>query len=183
MSESLQTQRLFLKKITPQFVHEQFETKTAAAIQSYFNLDDAGFELLQAMHEKGMETNRISMLYFLLIEKESGIAIGDCGYHTWNAAHRRAEVFYSLRNDQFKRKGFLSEVLPLVIKYGFEKMKLHRIAGLVSRSNEPSLRLLQKQGFRFEGTLREDFVVNNVSEDSECYSLLLHEWQAANEAH
>lgn len=56
-------------------------------------------------------------------------------------------------------------------------MKLHRVAALVGRENMPSLKLLNKFGFKFEGTLREDYVVDGKNEDSECYSLLSWEWK------
>jgi ribosomal-protein-alanine N-acetyltransferase len=49
------------------------------------------------MHEKGMETHRISLLYFLLFDKETQMCIGECGFHTWKKTHRRAELFYSLK--------------------------------------------------------------------------------------
>jgi ribosomal-protein-alanine N-acetyltransferase len=49
------------------------------------------------MHEKGMETHRISLFYFLLFDKETQMCIGECGFHTWKKTHRRTELFYSLK--------------------------------------------------------------------------------------
>jgi RimJ/RimL family protein N-acetyltransferase len=39
------------------------------------------------------------------------------------------------------------------------------------------LKLLLKYGFVNEGIAREDYVVNGVSEDSHCYSLLQREFK------
>jgi len=182
MSEAtLQTNRLLLKPLTPQTLHEWFETKTLAEVKAFLNVEEAAFQLYKAMYEKGMETFRISHYSFLLIEKESNLVIGECGFHTWNPTHRRAEIFYALRRDAYKQKGFMSEALPLVIRYGFEHMNLHRIAALVAPENKPSLKLLHTQGFVFEGRLREDYVVNGTSESSDCYSLLKHEWTGNNQ--
>ena len=72
----------------------------------------------------------------------------------------------------------MTEALTPVIAYSFETMGLHRIEGLVSKENNPSIRLLERNGFSFEGTMRENYVVDGKSEDLECYSLLKHEWQA-----
>lgn len=85
-------------------------------------------------------------------------------------------MFYNLRKDSDKRKGYMTEALKEVIDYGFGKLNLHRIQAMVDNSNTPSVRLLNRFGFTKEGTMREDYVVDGKNEDSDCYSLLLHEW-------
>ena len=178
MPVSIQTRRLLLKGISPQVIHDLFNTKTEAEIKAFFGIDETGYRQYQEMHEQGMETHRLSFFSFLLIEKATDQPIGDCGFHTWNPTHRRAEIFYALRADAHKQKGYMTEALPEVIRYGFEQMNLHRIAALIAKENLPSLKLLQQHGFRFEGTMREDYVVNGINESSDCYSLLKHEWPA-----
>ncbi len=171
------TPRLILKSITPALIHELFNTKTKEELKSYFGFDDDGFEHYKTMHEKGMETHRLSLFLFLLIEKASGLPIGECGFHTWAASHNRAEVFYNMRKDDHKQKGYMTEALEAVLKYGFTDLKLHRVEALIAAENEPSLRLLLRYGFSKEGTMREDYVVNGKNEDSDCYSLLKWEWE------
>lgn len=171
------TPRLILKSITPAIIHELFNTKSREEIKAFFGFDDDAFEHYRIMHEKGMETHRISLFFFLLIDKETGLLIGECGYHTWAASHNRAEVFYNMRNEGEKRKGFMTEALEAVLKFGFTELKLHRIEALIAAENEPSLRLLLRYGFTKEGVMREDYVVDGVNEDSDCYSLLKWEWE------
>jgi ribosomal-protein-alanine N-acetyltransferase len=173
----LHTERLILKSITPAIIHELFETKSKEELISYFGFDEAGFEHYKSMHEKGMETHRLSLFLFLLIEKETNLPIGECGFHTWNASHNRAEVFYNMRNEAFKRKGLMKEALKKVLEYGYDILKLHRIEALIDSNNTPSLKLLQYYGFTKEGTMREDYVVDGKNEDSDCYSLLKWEWE------
>jgi ribosomal-protein-alanine N-acetyltransferase len=72
----------------------------------------------------------------------------------------------------------MTEVVPHVVQYGFEEMGLHRIEALVANWNTPSVKLLQKNQFVYEGIVREDYVVNDKNEDSDCYSLLKQEWQS-----
>ncbi len=119
-----------------------------------------------------METDRLSLLVFLLVEKESGRTIGQCGYHTWNRLHDRAEVFYLLSDDGDKRKGYMKEALAAVLQYGFREMRLNRIEAFVADYNEPSVRLLHHYGFRKEGTARGHYLVDGVYEDSDFYALL-----------
>jgi len=173
----LYTPRLILKSITPQIINELFESKDEEEIKLYFNVEEDGYKHLKEMYEKGMETHRFSLFYFLLIDKESDNVIGECGFHTWNKPHRRAELFYSLRNDEFKRKGFMTEALMKIIDFGFKELDLHRIEALVANWNIASIKLLENYSFMKEGTMREDYVVDGRNEDSECYSLLRWEWE------
>lgn len=172
----LQTERLILKAITPQLIHELFNTKTKDEIISYFGYNEDEYKRMYEMHIHGMEAFRHTAFYFLLLLKENYNPIGDCGYHTINHEHRRAELFYTLRNDNYKQKGYMREALQSVLNYGFNQMNLHRICALIAPENTPSKKLAQHFGFTYEGTMREDYKVNGKNEDSDCYSLLKHEW-------
>jgi ribosomal-protein-alanine N-acetyltransferase len=147
------------------------------AIKVFFGINDTGYQHYKDMHEKGMETHRHSLFYFLVVDRETNCPIGECGFHTWNRTHRRAELFYLLRNDTHKQKGYMTEVVPYVIRYGFEHMDLVRIEALLANWNTPSVRLLQQNRFTFEGTMRQHYSVNGIHEDSDCYSLLKTEWE------
>jgi len=171
------TPRLLLKNITPNLIHELFNTKNKDEIMQYFGFGESDFEHYKTMHEKGMETHRLSLFFFLLFDKQTNLPIGECGFHTLNKSHNRAELFYSLRKDANKQKGLMTEALHEVLKYGFTELNLHRIEALVANSNIPSVKLLLHYGFTKEGTMREDYVVNGKNEDSDCYSLLKWEWK------
>ncbi len=127
----LHTERLLLKGITPAIIHEFFNTKEKAEIMQFFGFDEAAYEHCKSMHEMGMETHRLSLFSFLIINKQNNQPIGQCGFHTWNSTHRRAELFYHLINDSDKQKGYMTEVLARVLDYGFSDLNLHRIEALV----------------------------------------------------
>jgi len=175
-SVELNTPRLLLKSITPAIINELFKTKSKEELLLFFNLDDPSYERLKEMNEAGMESFRVSLFYFLLIDKTSGKVIGECGFHSWNKAHHRAELYYHLKNDSDKRKGFMTEAVKEVLDFGYNQMQLHRVQALVANDNVPSIKLLERFKFTKEGTKREDYLVNGKMEDSECYSLLKHEW-------
>lgn len=174
---TLSTNRMLLKSITPAIINELFKNKNKDEIMAYFGADEAIFEHLKSMVEQGMEAYRVSSFYFLLFDKNSGKVIGECGFHTWNQPHRKAELFYSLRNENDKRKGIMSEALKVILNYGFNELGFHRVAALTAPSNEASIALLKHFGFVKEGILREDYVVNGINEDSVCFSLLKWEWE------
>lgn len=175
---TLYTSRLQLRAVTPAVVHQLAISKTKQELMDYFGFGEAGYEHFINMHQKGMETHSISFYYFLVSLKGTGLPIGDVGFHTWNAKHRRADLFYNIHNDENKQKGYMSEALTVVIEFGFTQLNLHRVAALAAKDNRPSVRLIKNNGFTFEGTMRQDYNVNGVNDDSDCYSLLKHEWES-----
>jgi ribosomal-protein-alanine N-acetyltransferase len=176
MEVTLQTPRLVLKSVTPALIRDFFTKQDKQAIMDFFGCDETGYESLKEKHEKGMETHRLSLFYFLIVSKETNRTIGECGFHTWKQSHNRAELFYMLRADSDKRKGYVSEALPVVLDYGFNELQLHRIEAFVASWNVPSVKLLVKSGFTKEATLREHYLHEGKYEDSDCYSLLKPEW-------
>lgn len=174
---TLYTPRLFLKAITPASINQLFCTHHPEEIMRLLGIDNVAYKKFEAMHQNGMETHNISMYYFILHNKQTNLPIGECGFHTWNKAHRRAELFYKLHNDDDKRKGYVTEALDEVINFGFTQLNLHRIEALVANYNIPSVKLLLRYGFTKEGILREHYDVDGKHEDSDCYSLLEHEWR------
>jgi [ribosomal protein S5]-alanine N-acetyltransferase len=173
----IQTKRLTLKSVSPANVHELFLNKSKEEIMDFFACDENTYEFYREMHEGGMETHRISLFFFRIIHSESHRVIGEFGFHTWNKTHRRAELYYNIRKEEDKKQGFMSETMENLLKFGFTTLNLHRIQALVDKENTPSVKLLQRFGFTFEGTMREDYQVDGIQEDSDCYSLLKTEWE------
>lgn len=178
-SHTLYSQRLELRPVTPEIVHQLFTSNNGeSAVKAYFQVDNIGYEHLKVRYEQGMQAYRISQFYFLLCDRNNDEILGECGFHTWNTHHHRAEVFYSIRSEHQKNKGYMSEALQEVLAFGFQTLQLHRVQALVAKDNVPSLKLLDKFNFRKEGTARQDYRVNDTFEDSEVYSLLRTEWRS-----
>ena len=169
---TLETERLILNSMTPKRVHTLFHSFSKEEIMSKLGADEQAFRNYEEMHLNGMETFQTSFYYFIIVRKDNHFPIGECGFHSWNKKHKRAELFYKLNSDSNKRKGFVSEVLPFVLEFGFKQMDLNRIEAYIADYNEPSKRLLIKNNFIKEGTLRKHYYFEGNFEDSDCYSLL-----------
>lgn len=176
--ETLETPRLILRKITPEvhtYVHTHFSEDD---IKSFFAVStDEAFERERKMFTDGLTTFNKSFLWFHLLDKVSGEHIGWCGYHTWYTGHARAEIGYGLYDDAFKNKGLMTEAMRAVIRYGFEEMKLNRIEALLADYNVPSLKLVERFGFKKEGVMRGHYFVDGKAEDSVVFGLLASEYQ------
>ncbi len=87
----------------------------------------------------------------------------------------RAEVGYWL-GVPFWGRGYTTEALGAVIRFGFEDLNLHRIyAGYFDR-NKASGRVMEKNGLKYEGRLREHVKKWDVYVDVVYHGILREEW-------
>lgn len=170
------TERLLLREMNPE-CYLQVMGLSDADIKHFFGMQsDEELVKEKERYQLGMTMSGRSFLYFHLVEKDSNLVIGWCGYHTWFPYHRRAEIGYVLNQDAYKGNGFMREAFPVILRFGFEQMNLHRIEALISPGNQPSLKLVERAGFKKEGLLREHYMNDGIAEDSIVFSLLQHEF-------
>jgi ribosomal-protein-alanine N-acetyltransferase len=112
---------------------------------------------------------------WIITELGSDTYIGDIGYLKWEPKHRRAEVGYKLDRRHWN-KGYVSEALVEVLRHGFTAMDLNRVEALVDPRNQPSIRVLEKRGFKRDGLLREYEIEYGAPVDVVMFSLLRREW-------
>ncbi|MFD2514904.1 GNAT family N-acetyltransferase [Pontibacter locisalis] len=178
----LQTDRMYLRELSPEMYGYLFSHITDDEISTYFGFKtEKELEAEKEKFQKGYATYFFSFKIFHLLDKQDNRMLGMCGFHTWVPKHRRAEVGYNLLNDADKGKGLMKEALGAVLAYGFEHMNLYRVEALLAEYNVPSLKLLKYYGFKKEGTVRGHYIVDEVNEDSALYSILLPEFEQLKE--
>lgn len=175
--ETIETSRLILKGFSPEAMNHVFTQYPKPEIMKTLgHLSEEDYLKEEHKHRNGYSSYNRSFILFLLIDKTSGQTIGRCGIHNWNVDHRRAEIGYHMQDENFKRKGLMTEAVGAIIKYGFDRMNLQRLEALVSTENIPSLRLMEKYNFVKEGLLRQHYYINNKYEDSLFFSKLYSEY-------
>jgi len=175
----LETDRLYLKELTPELYDYIFENRSDEEIMTYLGSPTvADFELEKKKYIKGLTSFYLSFKAFMMVEKETNKIIGRIGYHTWKAAHERAEIGYGLYYDEAKQKGYMKEAMKAILIHGFEHMMLNRVEAFASPLNIPSIKLIDHYGFTKEGLLRQHYGKNGVAEDSAVYGLLKSEYES-----
>ncbi|MCU7619132.1 GNAT family N-acetyltransferase [Chryseobacterium sp. PBS4-4] len=176
--ETIETDRLILQKMDSKTMNQIFETKSENEIKNILGItSEEEFARHKKIYQYGYESYNQKMMNFKIIHKQSSQVIGNCGFHTWNPQHCRAEIGYDLNSDEFKNKGYMKETLKKVIEFGFREMKLNRIEALIDENNTPSRKLLDHFGFTKEGIVRGHYLVDGIFEDSVLYSLLKYEYE------
>ena len=105
-------------------------------------------------------------------------AIGVGELHVRSHAFRSGEISYVLHPDCWGR-GLGTEVAGLLLRFGFEDLRLHRIYATCDPRNAASIRVLQKIGMVYEGCMRHTLLIRDGWRDSDLYSILDHEWKTS----
>lgn len=107
--------------------------------------------------------------------RETNEVIGTCTLLDVSMEHRRAEVGFALRRHHWG-KGLATEVMDTLIAFAFETLDLHRLEADADPDNKRSLLVLERQGFRREGYLRERWQHLGEVRDTVFLGLLRREW-------
>jgi ribosomal-protein-alanine N-acetyltransferase len=171
----LATPRLNLISFDQQTYDSIFTSCEKQEIMRIFgHLNDEEYELECSRYKGGFSTYNLTIQFFQLVEKNTNTVIGWAGYHSWAKQHHRAELFYSLKKDEYKRKGYMSEALQPILDYGKNEMDLYRIEAFVATDNIPSNRLMEKFGFQKEATLKHRYQFGDEVDTDTMYSLFPH---------
>lgn len=85
-------------------------------------------------------------VYWGIQEQGSEEMIGSISLWNYSADRKTAELGYDLLAPYWNR-GYLSELFPLVLNYGFQQLHFNRIEAFTQKQNAASIRLLEKHHF------------------------------------
>lgn len=92
--------------------------------------------------------------------------------------HRSARYRIGIFNRNYWDRGFGTAATRLVLRFGFEDLKLHRIELRVVKYNLRAIRSYQKAGFVTEGVERETVLLDGQWYDDVRMAILEHEFRA-----
>ena len=125
--------------------------------------------------EKMLETP-IELKPFI-IEKKEGSKIGFIAhFHVLHVAGKLVEIGYSLVPSE-RGKGYCTEATQLMLDYLFLSTETTRIQACTDTRNLASQKVLEKAGFKKEGTMRKYFFIRGELRDAYLYSILREEWK------
>ena len=107
--------------------------------------------------------------------KENSKLIGSIDFVQYDRKNFSAEIGYVL-NRKYWNKGIMTEALKEIIKFGFDEMNLTRIETKLDSMNVASEKVMQKNGLKYEGTLRKKEFLKNKFIDVKYYSILKDEY-------
>lgn len=111
--------------------------------------------------------------------KSNGRMIGDCAFKRLGEDVRQAEIGITIARE-FQGRGYGVEAIAGLLGYLFGELELHRARANIDPENAASRRVLEKLGFRHEGTFVESLWYKGRWADEAWYAILEREWEAGN---
>jgi [ribosomal protein S5]-alanine N-acetyltransferase len=169
---TIKTERLLLRQFVESDLENVFKGLSDPEIIKYYGIS-----------YQALEDTKEQMKYFTDLE-ESGKGIwwavcsldnktfyGAGGLSGLSKEHKKAEIGFWLLTD-FWGQGIMTEAMPLICKYGFENLGLHRIEGLVETDNLNCKKAMKKLYFKLEGTMRDCEIKNGKFISLDIYAIL-----------
>lgn len=177
---TLETERLKLCKIVPEYAEDMFEYSKSAEVTKY---------LTWSPHASVKETERYIRILqkkyadgsfndWGLIHKETGKFIGTCGYTSFDYAANTAEVGYVL-GKPYWGQGLAAEAVKCVMQFGFEVFGLDGFTAKYMEGNDASGRVMQKCGMTLEGVYRHSMYIKGEFKNIVVYHVTKEQFYTA----
>jgi RimJ/RimL family protein N-acetyltransferase len=109
----------------------------------------------------------------------NGEASGGIGLHGLKDVYRyNGEIGYWL-TERHWGKGIMSEVVGAMVEYAFTRTSWLRLFACIFENNPPSMKVLEKNGFRLEAIHRKAVMKEGKMLDEHLYALLKDQWKAS----
>ena len=112
---------------------------------------------------------------FVILKKDDNELIGDIGVHFLSSDAFQVELGCTL-SLKYHGKGYAFEAIKATIDYLFDELGKHRIVASIDSRNQPSIRLIERLGFRKKGLIKENSELNSEWVDDLIYAILKDEW-------
>ncbi|MCC3373693.1 GNAT family N-acetyltransferase [Cohnella sp. REN36] len=92
---------------------------------------------------------------FLIVLKQTNELLGEVVLNEIDPINRRANIRIGIQGTNHRGKGYGTQALIEMLRYGFEELKLHRIELGVYAFNPRAIHVYEKIGFLREGVQRD----------------------------
>lgn len=166
MNFEYETERLILRLPSPDFLREllEFQIRNREAFEKYEPTRPDNFYTLQYQQsvlkcELKLALKQQTIRFYVFSKEHPQKIIGTvCLHNLMPAPYSCAEVGYKF-DTAYQHMGFATEALAEALAVGFGDLKLHRIFARVMPENTPSIRLLERLSFAFEGMEQECLLI------------------------
>ena len=150
---------------------KHFEYYTCRPLKLCQSFEEYACKTLKAMSEKKEK------IYILVKKENCNRPLGKITLFDSNPRNHSAEFGYYLPNNN-RAHGLGNIMLAKFIESVFkdDELNLNKIYATTSSNNLPSIKLLEKFGFKLDGRLRDHYWINENKYDQLIYSILKYEW-------
>lgn len=166
----LSTKNLFIRKFEIE--------KDIALISDWMNDDFGRYFLLSMTHSvygKIDDLIHSSNNYLGIITLKNNLPIGVVAFLNKDEVHSKAELRKLIGVREYRALGYGKEATQHWIEFGFKNLGLKKIYLNTIDTNIHNVRINEKMGFKVEGILRDEAIVDGIPHDVLRMGLLLDE--------
>jgi RimJ/RimL family protein N-acetyltransferase len=130
----------------------------------------------QKIVEKGLEDQKVNQHFFSIRTLTEDKLIGDIGLSVVNWAGGDAFVGIGVCERDFWGKGYGTDAMRVILRYGFTEVNLQRVSLTVFEYNPRAMHCYEKVGFRHEGRQRGFLNREGKRWDMLTMGILREEW-------
>ena len=168
----LKTDRFLLRQFTTCDVGNVFNGLSHPDVIKYYGIR---FDTLEATQEQITWYASLQRtgtgIWWAICSLDNLTFYGAGGLNNLDSNNRKAEIGFWLL-PSFWGQGIMKEVFPLICAYGFDKLGLHRVEGLVESENRNCKRAMAKLDFKYEGTMTDCEIKNGTFISLDIYAKL-----------
>ena len=168
----IKSEKLLLRQFIASDLEDVFKGLSHPDIIKYYGVSYLSLEATkeQMIFFSDLEKNKTG-IWWAVCSLDNKIFYGAAGINNLSKEHKKAEIGFWLISD-FRGKGIMKEAVPLICKYSFQKLGLHRIEGFVESENKNCKSLMSKLDFQQEGTMKDCEFKNGKFLSLDIYALL-----------
>ena len=106
-------------------------------------------------NEKEFLSNLSKEHNYSIIDLEKEELIGTCGFLDIDCVNQTAETGIFIGDKNYRKKGYGTEALSLLVDYGFKALNFHNIMLKVYEYNKGAIKCYEKIGFKQIGVRRQ----------------------------
>ncbi|MBL4593257.1 MAG: GNAT family N-acetyltransferase [Flavobacteriales bacterium] len=168
----METDRIYLRKFESSDLENVFQGLSHPDIIKYYGIS---FDSLDATKEQmtwfaDLEKNETG-IWWAVCSKEDNTFLGAGGLNDLCKERKKAEIGFWLLPENW-RKGIMTEAIPLILAYGFNKLGLKRIEGFIETENHNCKKAIEKLNFKLEKTMKDCEIKNGEKISLDVYAIL-----------
>jgi RimJ/RimL family protein N-acetyltransferase len=128
----------------------------------------------RSIREAPSDPTSLAPRYVMLL-REGGSPVGVVGHYVPHPVLETVDLWYVVGERAARQKGYATEAVTLLVDHLFTTLPLPRLGATCDVANTPSIRLLERIGFRREGVLRAALFHHAQWHDIAVYGLMREE--------
>lgn len=163
----IETARLLLRPIQPPDAEAFFKYRCNKQVNRYQSFIPESVDEVDHFiaHKVSRKINVPgTWMQWVVIKKDESELIGDIGVHFHDQDPLQVEIGCTF-NGLYHGKGYATEALKKITDFLFDDLGKARITASVDPRNLPSVRLMERLGFRLQAHLKESYCMRGVWED------------------